>query len=726
MRVDLNISGQNTINIQQFGSIIILDLNLHIIGISENALEELKIDHIDHVLDCSLESLGPTIFGKHTNKIHRLIENIKDHVIPRQIIPIKLANKRVYLKLSLHDDQIFIEWEEQFKKYTSAKKINEFSFLLDTIQPNNWDLVCHAINRILHFDHVFVVQIEETGYSHVVAEDTLDGQQYYKDMEFSKSFMPKEVFPFYSMCSYRYSPNLKNNNQKFYTNKQDFILLESQLVPVPELHQIFLSEKGVVSALFFSIHIDGNFWGLLVAHHGKEKNIDLQQRKLCTFAIQNATSKYESYLKQNLLERNEILRTAEVDLKIDLLKSKSVNCALIKHMDIIMDMVDADGFALFNQGDVCFNGICPTKAQLYEIVAFIQAHTEKSLFKDNNFRETHAKKFKDRLPFAGLMYLKVGLLNDQILIWFRQESASKVLNLQLNPLTSEQNTPRIAITESSNKDIAKSWNDIEINFVLTLNQILKESIVSKLKEKQQWNEQVVASNNELEMLTFTLSHDLKNPLSILKIGLQFLQNSKDVLNAVALQKWYSNLIASTESIEEIINNVVSLSQQKGNSLSKEPIPMAYNLQQIFNDSSLLYENKSYEVEYGKLLPIWAEKSALYQIFSNLISNAIKYSTHVTTATLYINSYFEGGQVCYLIQDNGIGIPKENLTQIFEIFKRGSNVKDIEGTGVGLSLVKRIMERLGGSIKIESEINKGTSVYLYFPIVEDFPPSMLAD
>jgi len=172
--------------------------------------------------------------------------------------------------------------------------------------------------------------------------------------------------------------------------------------------------------------------------------------------------------------------------------------------------------------------------------------------------------------------------------------------------------------------------------------------------------------------------------------------------------------------------VVSLSQQKGNSLSKEPIPMAYNLQQIFNDSSLLYENKSCEVEYGKLLPIWAEKSALYQIFSNLISNAIKYSTHVTTATLYINSYFEGGQVCYLIQDNGIGIPKENLTQIFEIFKRGSNVKDIEGTGVGLSLVKRIMERLGGSIKIESEINKGTSVYLYFPIVEDFPPSMLAD
>lgn len=726
MRVDLNVSDLNTSNIQQFGSIIILDHNSHIIGISENALQDLKIHHIENVLDCSLRSLGSTIFGKHTNKIHRLLENIRDQIIPRQIIPIKLADKRVYLKLSLHDKQIFIEWEEQFKKHTSAEKINEFSFLLDNIQPNNWDLVCHAINRILHFDHVFVVQIDETGYSHVVAEDTIDGKHCYRNMEFSKSFMPNEVFPFYSMCSYRYSPNLKHINQKFYTNEQDFKLLESQLAPIPELHQIFLSEKEVVSALFFSIHIDGNFWGLLVAHHGKEKNIDLQQRKLCTFAIQNATSKYESYLKQNLLERNEILKTTEVDLKIDLLKSKSVNCALLKHMDIIMNMVNADGFALFNQGDVCLHGICPTKSQLYEIIAFIQAHTEKSLFKDNNFRDTHGSKIQGKLPFAGLMYLKVGLLNDQILIWFRKESGSTVLNLHLNQLSTEQNKPRIAITESINQDIAKSWNDIEINFVLTLNQILKESIVSKIKEKQQWNEQVVASNNELEMLTFTLSHDLKNPLSILKMGLQFLQNNKDVLNTVALQKWYSNLIASTESIEDIINNVVSLSQHKGSTLSKEPIPMAYNLQQIFNDSTLLDKNKSCEVEYGKLLPIWAEKSALYQIFSNLISNSIKYSTNSSTATLYIHSYFEEGQVCYLIQDNGIGIPKENLSQIFEIFKRGSNVKDIEGTGVGLSLVKRIMERLGGSVKIESEVNKGTTVYLYFPVVEDFPPSMLAD
>lgn len=713
--------------IQQFGSLIVLDFDFQITGVSENVLHTVNQTEHSLILGSKFDVYFADLFGKHFVKICQVLENIRDKKYPRQILPLKLPHKRVYLKLSLHDDHLFIEWEEQYKKYTSAKKINEFSFLLDTIKPNNWDLVCHAINRILHYDHVFVVQVQETGYSQVIAEDTLDGKAYYRNMEFSKSFMPKEVFPYYSMCSYRYSPNLQDNKQQFYSIDPKINLLESQLAPVPELHRLFLSEKEVTSALFFSIHVDGQFWGLLIGHHHKEKNIDLQQRKLCTFMIQNATSKYENYINQDLLERGKLLKDAEVNLKIDLLKYKTANCALVQHMGTIMDMVNADGLAIFNQGDVYFHGICPNKAQLYEIITFIQSHSEKALFKDNNFRESHGEKIKGQLPFAGLMYLKIGLLSDQVLIWFRKETVSNVMEMHVTPQTDgNDGIKQIDLTESVNYDIATPWNDVEISFVLRLNQILKESIVGKLKDKQQWSEQLLALNNELEMLTFTLSHDLKNPLSILKMGIQFLQNSKQSLNPAALQKWYSNLIASTESIESIINNVVLLSQRKTGTFTKDPIPMAYSLDQIYKESIILHNPALATVDYGKLLPVWGEKSALYQIFSNIIGNAIKYSPGTAGVKLHIDSYFEDEQVCYKIKDQGIGIPKENLHSIFEIFKRGKNVDHIEGTGVGLSLVKRIMERLGGTIKIDSEEEKGTTVYLYFPIVEEFPPSMLLD
>ncbi|MEN5055559.1 ATP-binding protein [Sphingobacterium kitahiroshimense] len=712
---------------QQFGSLIVLDFDFHIKGVSENVIKKLDQKDYDTILGSKFERYFNGLFGKHLPKISQILENIRDKKYPRQILPLKLEHKRIYLKLSLHDNHLFIEWEEQFKKYTSAKKINEFSFLLDTIQPNNWDRVCHGINRILHYDHVFVVQIEETGYSQVIAEDTLDGKDYYRNMEFSKSFMPKDVFLYYSMCSYRYSPHLKHNDQRFYSIDPEINLLESQLAPVPVLHRLFLSEKEVTSALFFSIHVDGQFWGLLIAHHHEEKNIDLQQRKLCTFMIQNATSKYENYLKQDLLERNKLLKDAEVNLKIDLLKYKTANCALVKHMETLMGMVNADGLAIFHQGDVYFQGNCPSKTQLYEIISFVQTHTEKALFKDNNFRESHGAKIKGQLTFAGLMYLKIGLLNDQVLIWFRKETVSNVLELEVSSTTEDINSDKqIKLSETVNHDIATPWNDVEVSFVLRLNQILKESIVGKLKDKQQWSEQLLALNNELEMLTFTLSHDLKNPLSILKMGIQFLQNSKESLNPTALEKWYSNLIASTESIEEIINGVVLLAQRKTGTFTKDPIPMAYSLEQIYQEHILLHNPVAANIQYGKLLPIWGEKSALYQIFSNIIGNAIKYSNSKDGVRLHIDSYMEKEHVCYCIKDQGVGIPKENLHTVFDIFKRGDNVQHIDGTGVGLSLVKRIMERLGGNIKIDSEEKQGTTVYLYFPIVEDFPPSMLLD
>lgn len=711
--------------IQKFGSLIILDFDFKVIGISENALAHSKHKDKANVIGNAFSINFADFFGQHITQINRQLENMRDFQSPRQVLVVKLEGKKSYLKLSMQGQQIFIEWEEQLKKYTSAKKINEFSFLLDAIQTYNWDIVCHAINRILRFDHVLVLQLQESGSSQVIAEDNRDGQSYYKGFEYAKTLMPKELVPYYSMCSYRYSPNLNDNVQAFYSIDSNVNILPSQFYPAPELHRLFLSQRQITCAIAFPIHIDGQFWGLLIAQNQQEKKIDLQQRKLCTFAIQNATSKYESYLKQHLLERNEFLKAAEQDLKSDLAKNKTINSTLIHHMDTLKDMVEADGFAIYNQGDVYFHGICPTQFQLDEIITFIHSHTDKSLFKDNNFRLNHGIKISGELPFAGLMYLKIGLLNDHVLIWFRKESASKVINLHINS-TIEQDTPPLTITETTYNDVARPWNDIEINFVLNLNQILKESIVSKLKEKQHWNEQLLALNNELEMLTFTLSHDLKNPLSILKIGIQFLQQNKNTLSPEAMQKWYGNLISSTVNIENIINNVVLLCQHKDSALIKDPIPMAYTLQQIYKESSILYQSVPCNIQFGRLLPIWGEKSALYQIFSNLIGNAIKYSTQAPQPQLHIDSYFEDEQVCYTIRDNGIGIPAENIAHIFDIFKRGNNVANIEGTGVGLSLVKRIMDRLGGSIKIESQVESGTAVHLFFPIVEEFPASMLAE
>jgi len=105
---------------------------------------------------------------------------------------------------------------------------------------------------------------------------------------------------------------------------------------------------------------------------------------------------------------------------------------------------------------------------------------------------------------------------------------------------------------------------------------------------------------------------------------------------------------------------------------------------------------------------------LHQIFSNLIGNAVKYSQKSQPPVVNISSLVDKNEVIYVINDNGLGIAKSDQHKIFELFNRMDNVQDIEGSGVGLAIVKRIIEKHKGRIWVESELGKGSAFYVALP------------
>ncbi|WP_316781228.1 sensor histidine kinase [Pedobacter antarcticus] len=104
---------------------------------------------------------------------------------------------------------------------------------------------------------------------------------------------------------------------------------------------------------------------------------------------------------------------------------------------------------------------------------------------------------------------------------------------------------------------------------------------------------------------------------------------------------------------------------------------------------------------------------MLQIFSNLISNAVKYSKHGHAPHVHIEGSVNDADVCYAIKDNGLGIAPHNLKNVFGLFSRMDNVKDIEGSGVGLAIVKRVVEKHNGRIWVESELHKGSVFFVSF-------------
>ncbi len=102
-----------------------------------------------------------------------------------------------------------------------------------------------------------------------------------------------------------------------------------------------------------------------------------------------------------------------------------------------------------------------------------------------------------------------------------------------------------------------------------------------------------------------------------------------------------------------------------------------------------------------------------QVFSNLIGNAVKYSKQAMNPVVNINATDFGNEVEYAIQDNGIGIDPSEQDKIFELFTRANDVSEFEGTGVGLSIVKKIMAKHQGKVWVDSQINKGSTFFVRF-------------
>lgn len=707
-------------SLQEFGSLVVADFDLTIIALSDSVLPFVK-QTADQLVGTALEPLLTSLLDGSSRKLLKMIHAVIAEEAPSQVISGKIKNQRYYLRLSAYRGLVYIEWEKQYSPYISTSRMNKLSFLFDEIYLNNWDFSCQALYKLLRYDHVFVLQVQESGESKVIAEHAASGKPKFRGHEFSADFFPREAMPYYKSLSYRYIPDLSRLDQKLLIQDTRVHILGSQLAPPPKLHEAYLKSIGVCSAIFFPLYLDGKFWGMFVAHHPAVKRIDLQQRKLSTFIVQRMMNKFENSFQQGLLNHNQQLQEAEVRLKQSLRSTKTINCAMVENMALLTRMAKADGFAIYNGGDTFFHGDTPPPELFYELVTYFQRAIPKTVFKDYNFRLNHGHFFSETLPFAGLLLYSIGADNDYYLVWFRKEIVSSVH--QLEEVGSGKDT-QVKVWEQFVHDSARPWDEADIKFIDRLQYLINETIVGRAHEKQMLTEELRTLNNELEMFTFSLSHDLKNPLSILKMGLQFLQCRGEALSPDKRKEWLETLSGSVTSIEDIIDRFVNISQNKMTAMDKDAIPMSYTIKKILREAVLLFgtENGSYHL--GRLLPLWGEKSALYQIFSNIIGNAIKYSSTQDAPQVWIDSRMEEQYVHYTIKDNGIGIPTETIPHIFDVFTRAANAQSFEGSGIGLTLVKRIMDRLGGSVDIQSSPGSGTSISLHFPLVSPFPPTML--
>lgn len=233
------------------------------------------------------------------------------------------------------------------------------------------------------------------------------------------------------------------------------------------------------------------------------------------------------------------------------------------------------------------------------------------------------------------------------------------------------------------------------------------------KKLEQRNLDLLEINQDLESFSYSVSHDLMAPVRAIRLYSEMLEsNCGDKLDEKSA-KLLGKIQKNSVKISSLIKDLLEFSQLGRKEITKVEIDMNDLVASVVQDQSeFVIHNASINVH--NMPPIFGDTALLRQVWSNLISNAIKYSNNIPSPEIEIGANESDHYVQYYIKDNGVGFDMEHASKLFGVFQRLHSETDFKGIGIGLAIVERILAKHRGKIWADSKVNQGSTFYFEIP------------
>ncbi len=500
----------------------------------------------------------------------------------------------------------------------------------------------------------------------------------------------------------------------------------------------YLHNMGVTAGLTLAIRRGEALWGLIAGHHYTGAfDLRYNMRAACELMAQIVSLQHKAAEDRDYLSRQ--LRFDEVrQLLVAQATHEGGLSAMVDGPLTLLDAMDAQGAALFHQERWWRIGQTP---QVDELDAIADMLIERPEFASSNEPVFVTDALGTHMPCgselsaiaAGLLALPLSKRGKNLIFWFRPETLRTVEwggNPQDKPMVLGPNGPRLTprlsfeLFSDSVRGRSLPWQQWEIELALRFRLVVMELVISRAEHLTELNVDLARSNDDLDSFAYVASHDLKEPLRGIHKYAHQLSESAARAEPQDTQR-LEGLIRLTLRMDSLLDSLLHFSRVGRVALELEDVNLDELVREALEMVVARRSEKPSEVVVALKLPhIRADRVRLREVFVNLLSNAFKYNDK-PTARIEIGWYPPHAvnrkthwppevtqHAIFYVKDNGIGIEARQFEQVYKMFKRLHGRDEYGGgTGAGLTIVKKLIERHGGAVWFDSEPGVGSTFYL---------------
>jgi light-regulated signal transduction histidine kinase (bacteriophytochrome) len=726
---DLDLCSKEPIHIpgyiQAHGILIIIDSEGIIKYCSENFTQFAGLT-VDNILESHISNYSK-VFGKSENNnfILDLInlswqgKNFKP-INPYQV---EIDGMIYNLILSLSDDHYILDFEQELSDLFSDPQNIVGASLSQMLADKDIDAilrnVVQQVKNIISYDRIMVYQFHDDGHGEVVAEERNEQLETWLGLHYPASDIPEQARNLYKKNLTRLISNVHEQNIPLMsTTDVPADLSNSTLRAVSPVHIQYLKNMGVTSSFSVSIIVDDELWGLIACHNYSPRFINYRQRETAKLIGQVLSSCIGLRNQEKNQKEDMKLQTAVLDVSRSLHNEKIADF-IETCSPILLNAFKATGISFLYEGETTSIGTVPELSKIKEISEFLYDAANEVLITENSkidFPELQLESV-DFAGFAGCRLTKD--IKDCVIV-FRPEIIQTVKWAgDPNKIISHDErgqpfiSPRNSFEEWSQqvKGSCLKWSSSEIRAIMEIRDEVNFAVGRKTAELRILNEKLRDAYSELDAFAHTVSHDLKIPLTTIKAFAELIirKSKEDDIKIMS-----TKIVDNSDRLNQMIKTVLEYSKVGQKDVRKESIDMSNLINDIVGQLLMSNLNANLNLVVKSTPDLSGDPILIFQVFLNLIENAVKYSHKTEYPVVEIDGQLEKDEVIYTVKDNGVGMSSDQQTKIFGLFNRVGKTNEYEGSGIGLATVKKIINRHGATISVESEEGNGSTFTVKFP------------